>query len=54
MAEEWQRAGRREGRAGFCRAAASRDSRPSRQPAAVKPVLAKLGVALTPPTGTSS
>lgn len=48
MAEEWQRAGRREGRAGFCRAAASRGSRPGRQPAAVKPGLAKLGVALTP------
>lgn len=48
MAEEWQCAGKREGRAGFCRAAASRSSRPSPQPAAVKPSLAKLGVALTP------
>lgn len=40
--------GWREGRAGFCRAAASLHSRPGPQPAAVKPSLAKLGVALTP------
>lgn len=40
--------GWREGRAGFCRAAASLSSRPSLLPAALKPGLAKLGVALTP------
>lgn len=40
--------GRREGRAGFCRAASSSRSRPSPRPAAVKSGLAKLGVALTP------